>query len=277
MFQKYFPCIHILIIIILLSISGCASVNSGSFIKFNNAVKEASTGIDAAMSVNHKWTRAGFISGFSADSESKFSQLIIQPGEKYNWLMEKPPIYLDIKKAHFTLTELNNAFIQYADLLVKLSGGELINIDTFDQLTKDINKNAAEAAKALNMSVSSDNLALISTTSLESARLYIEHKKKGYLIETIKKNQESVQKYSDACILLIHIMIGNLKTYYVEKYEPIKITWNASSGLERQKQTEAMLDINDQFINALEILKELETAYTALSKAHEELAISTLP
>ena len=271
MARKYFARIYILIVVLILGVVGCASINSISIVKFNGAVQEAGTGIDAAMSVNYNWTRSGFIEGFSANSESKFSQLIIQPGEKYDWSMEKPPIYLDIKRTQSSLAELNNAFTQYANLLVKLSGGELVSIDTFDQLAKDINKNAIEAAKALKVSVSPNDMALISTAASEAARLYIEQKRQGYLIDFIRKNQEVVQKYSDACIQLIRIIRGNLKTYYVEKYEPIKNAWNASSGQGRQKQTEAMLSLNEQFTTALGVMQELESVYTALPKAHAEL------
>jgi hypothetical protein len=272
--HKTFVRHYLLIAVLCLALVGCATVNSDSIVKFNGAVHQASTGIDAALSVNYNWTRSGFVEGFSADPKSNFSQLIIQPGMNYEWSMGKPPIYLDIKKTQASLSDLNGAFTQYASLLVKLSGGELVSTDTFDQLAKDINKNASDAATALKITVPSGNMALISTAASEAARLYIEHKRQGYLIDAIKNNQDLVQQYSDACIALIHIMRGNLKAYYADKLEPIKVAWNASSGSGRQQQTESMLSLNEQFASALSVLQELEKTYTALPKAHAELAKS---
>jgi hypothetical protein len=271
MIRKYFMLL-ILILCFSTVAAGCASVNSNPFVKFHSAVQEASTGIDTAMSVNYDWTRSGFVEDFCANTESKFSQLIIRPGEKYDWSMGKPPIYLDVKKTRAALSDLNYAFTQYASLLVKLSGGELASIDTFDQLTKDLNKNAADAAKALKVSVSSNDMALFSTAASEAARLYIEHKRQDYLIDAINKNQENVQRYSNLCIELIHTIRGNMKAYYVEKYEPIKNAWNTSSSEKRHKQTEAMLNLNEQFTTAMGVLQELEGAYRAIPNANADLS-----
>lgn len=264
----------ILIACVLTGMVGCATVDSGPFTKFDNATKEASTGIVTAMSVNYDWTRSGFIASFSTSPESKFSELIIQPDKKYTWTMEKPPVYLAIEKARAALNELNNSFVQYADLLVKLSGRELVSTDKFDQMAKDLNKNAKDAMAALKMQAAPTEVALFSTAASEAARLYIEHKRQDYLIETLQKNQDSVQKYSDTCIELIRTITGDMKTYYVEKYEPIRIAWNASSGENRQKQTEAMLTLNEQFVNALGVLQELEASYDAIPRAHADLSKS---
>jgi len=265
---KWFICISILV----LAVTGCASVDPKPFVKFDSVVKEASTGIDSAMSLNYDWTRSGFVESFSNDSKSRFSQLVIQVGDKYSWSMDKPPIYLDIRRTQSALCDLNNAFIKYTNLLAKLSGGELIKTDTFDQLAKDLNKNASDAAKALKLPATSTELSLFSTAASEAARLYIENKRQRYLMDAIRKNQENVQKYSDLCIELIHIIRGNMKTYYVEKYEPIGIAWNAATGEKRQKQTEAMLALNEQFTNALGVLQEVEVTYSAIPKAHADLS-----
>ncbi len=266
--RKWLVCISVLV----LSVTGCASVDPKPFVKFNSVVKEAATGIDSAMSVNYDWTRSAFVESFSNDPSSTFSQLVIQVGDKYSWRVDKPPIYLDIKRTRSTLCDLNNAFTEYADLLVKLSGGELIKTDRFDQLAEDLNKNASDAARALNVSATSAELSLFSTAASEAARRYIENKRQGDLIDALRKNQENVQKYSNLCIELIHITRGNMKAYYVEKYEPIRKAWNAAPGEKRQKQTEAMLALNEQFTNALGVLQEVEVTYRAIPKAHADLS-----
>jgi len=266
--KKWFICISVL----AWAVTGCASVDSRPFVKFNSVVKEAGAGIDSAMSVNYDWTRSGFIESFSSDPKSTFSQLVIQVGDQYTWWMDKPPIYLDIKRTQSALGDLNNAFTGYTNLLVKLSDGELIKTDTFDQLARDLNKNTSDAARALKVPTTPTELSLFSTAASEAARLYIENKRQGDLIDALRKNQNNVQKYSDLCIELIHIIRGNMKTYYVEKYEPIRKAWNAASGEKRQKPTEAMLALNEQFTNALGVLQEVEVTYTAIPKAHADLS-----
>ena len=266
--RKWFICISVLV----LAATGCASVDPKPFVTFNSVVKEASTGIDSAMAVNYDWTRSGFIESFSNDPKSTFSQLVIQVGDKYSWWMDKPPIYLEIKRTQSALCDLNNAFTEYANLLVKLSGGELIKADTFDQLAKDLNRNASDAAKALKVPATPAELSLFSKAASEAARLYIENKRQGDLIDALRKNQDNVQKYSDLCIELIHIIRGNMKTYYVEKYEPIRKAWNAAPGEKRQKQTEAMLALDEQFTNALGVLEQVEVTYSAIPKAHADLS-----
>ena len=143
--KKWFICISVL----AWAVTGCASVDSRPFVKFNRVVKEAGAGIDSAMSVNYDWTRSGFIESFSNDPKSTFSQLVIQVGDQYSWWMDKPPIYLDIKRTQSALCDLNNAFTEYASLLVKLSDGELIKTDTFDQLARDLSKEPRPQGGAL--------------------------------------------------------------------------------------------------------------------------------
>lgn len=265
--RKGFLCIGILV----LAVAGCASVDPKPFVTFDSAVKEAGAGVDSAFSVNYDWTRSAFIESFSNDPKSTFSQIVIQVGDQYSWGMDKPPVYLDIRRTQSALCDLNNAFTEYADLLMKLSGGESIKADTFDQLAKGLNRTASDAAKALKVPAAPAELSLFSKAASEATRRYIENKRQGDLMDALRKNQENVQKYSDLCVELIHIIRGNMKTYYVEKYEPIRKAWNAAAGEKRQKQTEVMLALDEQFTNALEVLREVEVAYRAIPKAHADL------
>jgi hypothetical protein len=138
-------------------------------------------------------------------------------------------------------------------------------------LAKDLNKNVADAIAALNKPASPVLTALISTAFSETIRLYIKHKRQRYLIEAIKNNQENIIKYSEICIELLYTIRGDMKTYYAENYKPIKETWNSASGEKRQKPTKAMLDLNDQLIDALGVLQALEVTYGALPAAHADL------
>ena len=251
---------------------GCAAVKPEPFVKYRTAVQEAQSGIDAVMSVNYKWTRAGFIESFSGNPESKFSQLVIQQGPNYDWKLPAAPLYLDIKQTRGALAELNEAFAQYADLLARLSGGDLVSAAKFDQLAKDLNRNAGDALQALQLSAPAQGGALFSTVACEAARLYLEHKRSGYLVKALRTNQPNVTAYSDLCVSLVQTIRGNIKSYYSDRAEPIRKAWEATTGEKRLKNTEAMLNLNEQFADAIRVLQALETTYHLLPPAHADLA-----
>lgn len=251
---------------------GCASVNPKPFVKYRNAVQEAQTSIDAAMSVSYNWTRSGFIESFSSNTNSKFTQLMIQPGNGYDWSLPPSHIYLNVKQTRSELAELNTAFAKYADLLAKLAGRELVSTENFDQLAADLNKNITDAAKAIGIDASAHGRALFSTAASEAARLYIKDQRQKHLIKAIEKNQVNVTNYSALCVSLLHTIRDNVKTYYADRTDPIKIGWNSTAGEKRQKNTEAMLNLNEQYADAMRVLQELETAYGALPEAHADLA-----
>jgi hypothetical protein len=240
--------------------------------KFANSVQSAQSGIDAAMSINYDWTRNGFIEEFSTKKDPKFSEIIIQPKKGYAWTIKNPPIYLDVKRTRSALADLNSSFSKYSILLLNLADGSLVNTETFDQMTKDLNKNASDALKALNVEVPNQGLAIFSTIAIESARLFIEKKRQKYLLEAIKKNQTNVEGYSNLCISLIHTIRGTVKSYYTTRREAIKKQWLANKGKKRIENTEHLLTLNEQFIDTMRTLQELEETYAALPVANADLA-----
>lgn len=250
---------------------GCASVNPEPFVKYRSAVQEAQSGIDAAMSVNYNWTRSGFIDKFPSDPKSTFTQLMIRPGVAYDWSLPSPPIYLSVKQTRSGLAELNAAFAKYADLLAKLASRDLVSAASFDQLAKDLNQNTTDAVKALGLAAPPTD-ALFSTAASEAARLYIENRRQKHLKYAIEKNQINVAEYSALCVSLLQTIRGNIKAYYADRTEPIKNAWKSTAGEKRRKNTEAMLNLNEQYADAMRVLQELETAYNALPEAHADLA-----
>jgi hypothetical protein len=236
---------------------GCATVNPEPFVKYRTAMQEAQSGIDAALSVNYNWTRSGFIEDFSRNPNSRFSTLVIRQGAGYDWTVPAAPIYLDIKQTRSALAELNKAFADYAGLLVRLSGGDLVSTAKFDQLAQDLNRNSADALRAVKLSVPAKGVALFSTAASEAARLYIENKRQEYLVRAIAANQSTVQDYADLCISLMQTIRGTAKSYYNDRVAPIADTWAATTGDKRMKTTEAMLNLNEQFADIMGVLQEL--------------------
>lgn len=262
----------LLVVCMPLWLLGCTSVDPGPFLKYESSVQEAHAGIDAAMSINYDWTRSGFIESFASDPNSNFSELVIQTGQGYDWSISEPPIYLKVKQTRAALADLSYSFSEYARLLSRLAGRSLVSVEAFDQLTKDLNNNASAAMTSLNVAVPKEGVAVFSTAAAQAARLYIEKKRQSYLKKAIEENQSSVQSYSDFCLSLIQTIRGTLKTYYVERMQPIKANWETSKGKDRLKKTEAMLSLNEQLVDELRVLQELEETYKALPQANRDLA-----
>ena len=268
-----------LIIIIISSILflSCASkVNTEPYKRFALSAKEAQEGIDQAMYVTINWTKSAYIEEFSSNSDSSFIDLLIEPGSNYQWtwVNGNPPIYIDIENARVALYDLNSAFVEYALLLATLAGDEIINIATFDQMTKDLNTNVSNAFTALNLKAPSGGVAIFSLAAIEAFKLYIENKRQGYLIEGITENQENIEELSALVISLINTMGLTIAGYYETRYEPIRNDWNSSTGKERKKQTERILNLNQQYFITMRTLQELENTYAAFPKANADLAKS---
>jgi len=261
-------------IILLGLLVGCASVNPDPFVKYHSAVREAQTGVDSATSLNYDWTRSGFIEEFSNNPNSKFSQLIVQTDENYNWTLIPYPAYLTVKQMQDSLTQLNGAFVNYADLLIQLANDRLISTTDFDLLAHDLNQNAREAAKALKVTLPPEGIegiAIFSTAASEAARLYIEHGRQTYLMDALKKNQSNIEEYSRLCIIVLKAARAQARASYVDRMKTIETKWNTTIGEQRQKKTEAILVLNEQYVDTLQIFKELATIFGTLPTAHSDL------
>jgi len=259
-------------LLIAVGLVGCATVNPKPFQQYEEAVREAQSGIDAAMSANYDWTRTGFSEEFAINTNSAFSQLLIQQSEGYAWTIGADPVYLKIKEARAALAELNGAFADYVGLLSTLAGGDLVSTDKFDELAGELNENTRSAAEALSLEMPSEGFSLFSTAASEAARLYIEKRRQKHLKRVLETNQDNVQAYADTCVSLVHAIRGTMKTYYSSRMEPIKVSWNAAKPDKRLKPTEDALKLNEQFADSMRALQELETAYETLPKAHEDLS-----
>ena len=254
-----------------LLLAGC-SVNPQPFVQYQSAVQEAQTGINAAMATDYTWTRTTFITDFAGNSSANLTQLVLTLGDGYAWTIPANPLYLEVKKAQGALNQLNQSITDYAGLLVKLSGNQLVSTDTFDQLAKDLNQNVNSAAHAFNLSPSASSVALFSTAASEAARLYIVNKQRSDLRKAIEENQDNIQQYSDDCISLIHTIRGSLKKFYTDRSGAMVQAFPKVPEKDRQQAVGDMLDLDEQFAGVMAILQELENTYNALPKAHANLA-----
>jgi hypothetical protein len=247
---------------------GCASVNTKPYTEYAQAVKSAQTGIDQAMTTSYTWTRETYLENF----KGPFSELIIQPGKQYEWSMSKPPLFMTIKKAQQKLAQLNRSFADYADLLEALANKKVGDPEHFNDLTTEMNNNAKQAWQAFGAKPADKEVAIFSIGAVELSRIYLQNKQLAKLREAIQANQLAVEQYSEHCISLIHTIRATIKSNYPDQYLPVWKRWRKSTESQKKQVTTDMLEVNEQFLAALDMLAAVDRAYQHIPKAHQALA-----
>ncbi len=254
-----------------LFLQACSSVDPRPFERFNRSVAEAAKGADAALATGQSWTRTGHIEAMASDPKAKFSDLVILPGEGYDWRWERKPVCLEMGKARLALADLNQSFLSYSELLSQLASDKAIDQERLDAAAAELNNGAKEALDSVGLS-SPDGAAMFSTAAIELARVALETRRAADLAKAIKSNQPCVKAYARLCAELVKTIRGASKSYYADACEPFRLSWEKGAPAARRQTAAAMLDLNDKFINAMRILAELERLYDTLPKAHADLA-----
>ena len=254
-------------------LSGCASINPGPFEEYRDAFLEMQSSADAVLAMDYEWTYKKYIQEIKEGDNAIIENLLLTfPDEGYYlWGLPSEPLFIKIKRTQQALTMLNSTFAEYTSLLAQLSSGSLVDVKIFEQLTKELYKNAISAAKELNLSSSEKQIALFSTISAEAARLYMEKRRKEDLIKVISENQETIDLFSKHAIGLIKLMAVDMKAEYNKQTKSIVLRWQGKTGRARIKVIKELLEINSQVIAQLEVLRSLEQSYTIFSRKHREL------
>jgi len=256
----------------LMALAGCATVNTEPFEQYHSAVREAQAGMEAVMSVSAEWSREEFVDNIANDPQARFVNLMIKPGDGYDWSQPAKPLYVNVQHARAALVQLNSSFSQYTSLLARLASRNLVSTAEFDYMAREINQHTTDAVRALNLAVPPQGVALLSVAASEAARLFIESRRQRYLQEAIEYNQSNVTHYAALCISLLHTMRGSIKASYTDRAAALHTTWDVNDRTRRRTATEAMLALNEQYAGAMRILQELEQAYQEMPAAHASLA-----
>lgn len=254
-------------------LSGCASINPGPFEEYRDAFLEVQSSADAVLAIEYDWTYKNYIKKLKEGDNVIIENLLLTfPDEGYYlWGLPSEPLFIKIKRTQQALTTLNATFAEYTSLLAQLSSGSLVDVNTFEKLTKELYENTISAAKGLNLSSSERHIALFSTLSTEAARLYIEKRRKEALIKVISENQQTIDLFSRHAIGLIKLMAVDMKAEYNKQTKSIVLRWQGKTGRARIKAIKELLEINSQVIAQLEVLRSLEQSYTIFSRKHREL------
>lgn len=266
------------ILISALMSGGCGTVNTDPFVEF-----ASSTQTLRLSSARHMQTLAGgsrekLLAAVKAgELDAADLQLTFEGpfAASYGAAGDEP---LAIKEERFgrALGALNDAVVGYAQSLVLLAGGDpagdiLPSQQGFDQMAKDLNKNAMAAANTLQLDVGARQGALLSTVAVRLFQAYIENQRRETLAEAIAEVQPGIAAFATAADQATRLLAEGIETDYLAQFVPLATATPAD--------VRPILALNEETQARLATLKALSASYRQLPRAHEDLvrAASTRP
>jgi hypothetical protein len=264
-------------LLLALFIAGCASLSvstdPGPFEKYRDAFSQVQSSADAVLAVDYKWTYERFLQRAREGDPSTMQNLILAFPEEdyYLWDLPSEELFIKVKRTQQAFKSLNVAFAAYTSLLAQLASGSLVDLKTFDRLAKELNDNSLSAATALRVQAPEKAVAIFSIAATEAARLYIEKKRKDYLIDIITDNQKGVDLFAGHATKVVKLVAIDIKAEYNNQIKPLVGRWGRATGDTRVKIVEELIELNSEVTRLLETLRSLEQSYTLFARKHREL------
>jgi len=262
-------------LVIIIFLFGCVSIPTEPFDEFSLAIEEAKEGVELVLSKNYDWERKIFIEDVLS-GERQLAEIEIQRKGSFQYAFaEAKPLFFTLQDVKVTLSGVNNAVVQYANLLKVLASPELINKEEFEELTKNTESALNGSLKSLQIKTRAEAIPIFSISALELSRLVIENRRKKALENILDRNQASMEEYTNRCIVLIDNLEKSLFHAYGKAFANLEDEYSRISGngtIERRKEIiEQALELNEEYISSVNGLKEACKVYENLPKAHKEL------
>jgi hypothetical protein len=253
--------------------AGCASVDTGPFTQFASSLQTLRAGTDSQAGVAAAGSRGDLVGKVAngavspADLQLEFTES--NPFASSYGFAQDEPNFVKLIRFRQGLAALNDVMIDYAQSLVLLSGGGqggdiLPSSAQFDQMAQTLNANAGTAATALDVSLGSDQRALLSTAAVQLFKAYIEHKRRRDLVAALAEVQPRIDEYSRAAQDAVHFLATMVQTDYDQQFLPLATVSPPNAT--------PILSLNDTTQATLATLAALSSSYGAVQKAHHDLA-----
>ncbi len=295
-------------------LGGCAAVDPSLFVEYRLAAEQVQEGMLTAFRVDYEWTREGYIDRFIEDGRP-FSDLkmdigqapledpycpepkatepckpgdnkcVAAPSSNPSVLFEttypSPILFAQIERASIAMDALNHTVGLYASLLVKLSGGEIVSQEKFDEFSRELDARAnGLAARFSDLGTTvppqmSEAVGLVSVVSVEGFRLYVERKRLRALADTLRRNQALVQAWSCVAKDALAMIANDISFEYTERLRPFGREYAAASSTSAKGGIiESVFALNGTTTESMNALRSLWSAYSDLPHAHRELLSS---
>jgi hypothetical protein len=198
----------------------------------------------------------------------------VEQDDPFAWRMEQTPLFMESQKFRVGIYVLNTALVQYSELLKELASPELLSTERFDNMAQNLNSNLASAGKSLKITDNDKEMAIFSVAATEILKSYLESQRKEALIKALKKNQENIENVSQKMTSAIITATTNLNKNYIDTSSRLMVDLANSNekNLEIKKQRIiSFLDVNQQYINRLAVLRSLHDSYATLPRINLEM------
>ncbi|MHC4946812.1 MAG: hypothetical protein ACYTG1_00925 [Planctomycetota bacterium] len=247
--------------------AGCPAVESAPFEAFHASVAELQEGTDQAWAANVEVAKDRVFGRGSAPGEIRRSDILMTPGESsFEWLMPKAPLYLILERNQKAFAELSQSFVDYAALMLMVSGGEIASPDRFTELAGTLNANLRSAADTLGVEEGDREIAIISTAAAELFRQFIVSRQRSALVAALDAAQPDIERFADEGAATIELLALDLW----DEYNRTNLAAGAADG-DESEQIVDLIRRNERFIARLAMLESLQYAYGRLPEAHADL------
>jgi hypothetical protein len=274
----------VLVPLLAVFLSGCATpIDPGAFQQFTESTLELRETTDEVLGHQYEWARDRFLEATAAGdsiSEENIQKLILEPveGRPFAWQTPEPPLlFLEAGKFRTTVRELNDALVQYAELLVELVLAGRMDEEEFRAVAEGINNGLRDAATTLGGPEANREYAIFSLGATKIFQEYLTSRSKKKLREALIDNQKNIFNLSrhlhEAMCLAARQAFGE----YTPRTDDFVWDLEPESGLSPGKKQERLLgliELDELLILRLATLQQLGESYLALPGANRELADS---
>ncbi|MEM9554787.1 MAG: hypothetical protein AAGC60_11045 [Acidobacteriota bacterium] len=272
-------------LLVALTAIGCRSTDPAPFDAFtlgtralrDSADVQARSDLEAARATFLDQVERGevepFVLGLEFPGPTPFDAALTVPSDPDGQEIE--PLYLQLERFRGALWTLNQALVDYAELLATLAGSstpraesDSLAADQFDTLAVELNAALAQATPALRLDAPRQRLALISGTATALFRQAIESRRRHHLEAAIREVQPAIEDVGAHLQTSTELLAGGVQTQYQRSFRALL----TDPALDRRSRAEAIVALNDRTRSTLRTLALLDAGYAELPAAHAELA-----
>jgi hypothetical protein len=266
------------------SLNGCGgAIDPGAFHRFAESTVELRDGADEVLGIQYDLARDRFLWETAAGdsiSEENIQKLLIEnvPGKPFAWATPEPQL-LFLAARHFreTVGSLNDALVQYADLLVELAGSGRLEEDEFVATATGINTGLQDAANRLSGADHAKEISIFSVGATALFQQYLNSQSKDKLREALNENQGNIQAVADHLRDAMRLTSQHAFAEYSARSFELAMMLTPDSKLKMEKKKDRvveLIELNEVLIKRLDMIRRLDDSYKSLPGANRELAAS---
>jgi hypothetical protein len=264
------------VLLVMLAVAGCASVDPAPFEAFEAASGRVAEGSEAAFRLDEKWSREGFVERFVSGGGSYRDLLLV---------LDDPAAAPDslsglvaFRDAARAMDALNRGFHDYAILLARLAGSDVLTQREAERLEADLNARVsglatrfAELGVEVPLELRSGS-ALFTVAAVEGLRLFLDSRRRSALRAALADNQALVEGWCGVAREALVRVGDDLRFEYRERTRGLAEGYAAAkTDTARRRLVGEILSRNEALLDALATLRALAASYASMPAAHANL------